>query len=101
MTGGPYFLPSTSIDFFTSVDFFNARRRKIARLFAVTHRPEFFSRYGFTPGPREAVAEKIERDCASCPKKRKCTLVATIAVVLPEREVLPVLNGATTALSAA
>ena len=29
-----------------------ARRRKITRLFAVTHRPEFFSRYGFTPGPR-------------------------------------------------
>ncbi len=40
-----------------------ARRRKIARLFAVTHRPEFFSRYGFTPGPRQIVPEKIERDC--------------------------------------
>ena len=40
-----------------------ARRRKIARLFAVTHRPEFFSRYGFTPGPRQMVPEKIERDC--------------------------------------
>jgi len=39
-----------------------ARRRKIARLFAVTHRPEFFSRYGFTPGPRQIVPEKIERD---------------------------------------
>ncbi len=35
-----------------------ARRRKIARLFAVTHRPEFFSRYGFTPGPRQAVPGK-------------------------------------------
>lgn len=78
-----------------------ARRRKIARLFAVTHRPEFFSRHGFTPGPREAVPEKIERDCTTCPKKRKCTLVATVAVVLPERDVLPVLNGASSALSAA
>jgi amino-acid N-acetyltransferase len=78
-----------------------ARRRKIARLLAVTHRPEFFSRHGFTPGPREAVPEKVERDCATCPKKRKCTLIATVAVVLPDREVLPVLNGASSALSAA
>ena len=75
-----------------------ARRRKIARLFAVTHRPEFFSRYGFTPGPRQAVPEKVERDCATCPKEKKCTLVATIAVVLPERDLLPVLNGAGKAL---
>jgi len=74
-----------------------ARRRKIARLFAVTHRPEFFSRYGFTPGPREVVPEKIARDCNTCPKARKCRLVATVAVVLPEREVLPILNGASDA----
>ncbi len=78
-----------------------ARRRKIARLFAVTHRPEFFSRYGFTPGPREVVPEKIERDCITCPKARKCRLIATVAVVSPERELLPVLNGASTALPAA
>jgi amino-acid N-acetyltransferase len=76
-----------------------ARRRKIARLFAVTHRPEFFSRYGFTPGPRKTVPEKIERDCVTCPKEHNCTLVATVAVVCPERDVLPILNGAGKALS--
>jgi amino-acid N-acetyltransferase len=76
-----------------------ARRRKIARLFAVTHRPEFFSRYGFTPGPRQTVPEKIERDCVTCPKEHNCTLVATVAVVCPERDVLPILNGAGKALS--
>lgn len=70
-----------------------ARRRKIARLFAVTHRPEFFSQYGFTPGPRQMVPEKIERDCAVCPKEHNCTLVATVAVVCPERDLLPVLSG--------
>jgi amino-acid N-acetyltransferase len=75
-----------------------ARRRKIVRLFAVTHRPEFFSRYGFTPGPRQSVPEKVERDCATCPKEKKCTLVATVAVILPERDLLPVLNGAGKAL---
>jgi len=76
-----------------------ARRRKIARLFAVTHRPDFFSRYGFTPGPRRIVPEKIERDCVTCPKEHNCTLVATVAVVCPERDLLPVLSGAGKALS--
>jgi len=78
-----------------------AGRRKIARLFAVTHRPEFFSRYGFVPGPRQAVPEKVERDCVGCPKERKCTLVATVAVVCPERDLLPVFNGSTKELSVA
>jgi amino-acid N-acetyltransferase len=76
-----------------------ARRRKIARLFAVTHRPEFFSRHGFTLGPRQIVPEKIERDCVACPKERKCNLIATVAVVSPERDLLPVLNGAVSRLS--
>jgi amino-acid N-acetyltransferase len=78
-----------------------ARRRKIARLFAVTHRPDFFSRYGFVPGPRQAVPEKVERDCVGCPKERKCTLVATVAVICPERELLPVLSGSRKELSVA
>ena len=76
-----------------------ARRRKIARLFAVTHRPEFFSRHGFTPGPRQMVPEKINRDCVTCPKARRCDLIATVAVVCPECQLLPVLNGAEKALS--
>ena len=78
-----------------------ARRRKIARLFAVTHRPDFFSRYGFTPGPRQSVPEKVERDCVGCPKERKCTLIATVATIIPEREVLRVLNGRAKELSVA
>ena len=76
-----------------------ARRRKIARLFAVTHRPDFFSRYGFTAGPRQMVQEKIERDCVTCPKEHNCNLIATVAVICPERDLLPVLNGAGKALS--
>ncbi len=77
-----------------------ARRRKIARLFAVTHRPDFFSVYGFTPGPRQMVPEKVERDCVTCPKQHNCTLVATVAVVCPERDLLAVVNGTEKALSA-
>src|SRR3984957_6884946 len=78
-----------------------ARRRKIAPLFAVTHRPEFFARYGFVPGPGQAVPEKVERDCVGCPKERKCTLVATVAVVCPERDLLPVFNRSANELSVA
>ncbi len=76
-----------------------ARRRKIARVFAVTHRPDVFSRHGFTPGPRQTVPEKIERDCGGCPKQRRCTLVAAVAVVCPERDVLPMVNGSENVLS--
>ena len=76
-----------------------ARRRKIARLFAVTHRSEFFSRYGFTSGARQIVPEKIERDCVTCPKEPKCKLIAAVRVVSPERDLLPVLSGTGKALS--
>jgi N-acetylglutamate synthase-like GNAT family acetyltransferase len=76
-----------------------ARRRKIACLFAVTHRPEFFSRYGFTTTSRQMLPEKIDRDCTGCAKEHSCTLVATVAVVCPERYVLPVINGVEEELS--
>lgn len=72
----------------------SARRRKIARLFAVTHAPEFFSRQGFATSTRWALPEKIARDCRGCPKASHCELVAVIATVCPERVTLPVLAAA-------
>jgi N-acetylglutamate synthase-like GNAT family acetyltransferase len=71
-----------------------ARRRKIARVFAVTHAPEFFARHGFTPAPRAALPEKLERDCARCPRAQTCRLVAVVAVLCPERLALPVVDAA-------
>ncbi len=68
-----------------------ARRRKIARLFAVTHKPEFFGQQGFVPTTRWALPEKLARDCRTCPKAPTCELVAVIATVCPERVALPVL----------
>lgn len=70
-----------------------ARKMKIARVFAVTHTPEFFLRYGFAASSRHALPEKIERDCCTCPKAGACRLTAVIATVIPERISLPVLNG--------
>jgi amino-acid N-acetyltransferase len=69
-----------------------ARRRKIARVFAVTHAPELFERHGFAASAREAVPEKIERDCNGCSKKKGCKLVTLVAVVCPDRVTLPVLT---------
>ena len=71
-----------------------ARRRKIARVFAVTHAPEFFNRQGFATSTRWALPEKLARDCCTCPKADHCQLVAVIATVCPERVTLPVLTAA-------
>jgi N-acetylglutamate synthase-like GNAT family acetyltransferase len=69
-----------------------ARRRGIARVFAVTHAPEFFERQGFAAGARQSLSEKIERDCRTCSQQRTCKLVAVIATVIPERVMLPILS---------
>jgi len=77
-----------------------ARRRKIARVFAVTHAPAFFNRQGFETFARQTLPEKLERDCRVCPKERTCRLVAVIATVCPERVGLPVLSADAKAASA-
>jgi N-acetylglutamate synthase-like GNAT family acetyltransferase len=69
-----------------------ARRRGIARVFAVTHAPKFFERQGFAAAARQSLTEKIERDCRSCSQQRTCKLVAVIATVIPERVMLPILS---------
>lgn len=69
-----------------------ARRRNIARVFAVTHAPDFFVRHGFGTSSRRALPEKIERDCRTCVKARRCRLTAVIAVVAAERDALPILD---------
>jgi amino-acid N-acetyltransferase len=69
-----------------------ARRRGIARVFAVTHAPKFFELQGFAAAARQSLTEKIERDCRSCPQQRACKLVAVIATVIPERVTMPILS---------
>ena len=69
-----------------------ARSRRIARVFAVTHAPQFFERQGFAAATRQSLTEKIERDCRACSQQRTCKLVAVIATVIPDRVVLPVLS---------
>jgi len=68
-----------------------ARRRGIARVFAVTHAPEFFLGQGFELSTRHALPEKIGRDCCACPKAPACQLVAVVATVCETRAALPIL----------
>lgn len=71
-----------------------AKRRRIARVFAVTHAPDFFGRQGFVVSKSamaEALPEKVARDCCGCPKAAGCNLVAVVATLIPERIALPVL----------
>jgi N-acetylglutamate synthase-like GNAT family acetyltransferase len=77
-----------------------ARQSGIARVFAVTHAPQFFERQGFVASSRKFLTEKIERDCCTCAKRRSCKLVAVIATVLPERIMLPILGDSATPMSA-
>jgi N-acetylglutamate synthase-like GNAT family acetyltransferase len=72
-----------------------ARRRGIARVFAVTHAPQFFERQGFATAARPSLSEKIERDCRTCSQQRTCKLVAVIATVIPERVTMPILSDTT------
>ncbi len=70
-----------------------AKRRRIARVFAVTHAPEFFERLGFARTERQAITEKVERDCRTCPKQASCALTALVFTVLPGRAaVLPIVG---------
>jgi N-acetylglutamate synthase-like GNAT family acetyltransferase len=62
-----------------------AKRRKIARVFAVTHVAGLFQDHGFGAATRQELPEKIARDCSGCPKARNCELVTLVAVVCPER----------------
>ncbi|MGD0542827.1 MAG: GNAT family N-acetyltransferase [Candidatus Acidiferrales bacterium] len=78
-----------------------ARKRNIARVFAVTHAPEFFERQGFVASSRNLLTEKFDRDCRACPKRRSCKLIAVTATLLPDRVILPILDEPATPLSAA
>jgi amino-acid N-acetyltransferase len=78
-----------------------ARRRGVARVFAVTHAPDFFVQQGFEPMSRHALTEKVERDCHACPKRRSCQLIAVVATLIPERVALPILGDSASPISAA
>ncbi|MFW6158366.1 MAG: N-acetyltransferase [Planctomycetota bacterium] len=53
-----------------------ARELGIARVFALTYRPEFFGRLGFRPVDKAELPHKVWADCVKCPKFPDCDEVA-------------------------
>ncbi len=48
----------------------------LARVFALTRKPEFFLRLGFVPAEKEQFPEKVWADCARCPRQNCCDEIA-------------------------
>ncbi|MEX2572379.1 MAG: N-acetyltransferase [Gemmatimonadota bacterium] len=53
-----------------------ARGLNVATVFALTLRPEFFERNGFSRVPREMFPLKVWADCRNCPKLHACDEIA-------------------------
>ena len=53
-----------------------ARDHGLARVFALTRKPEFFLRLGFVPAEKEQFPEKVWADCARCPRQNCCDEIA-------------------------
>ncbi|MFW6133163.1 MAG: N-acetyltransferase, partial [Planctomycetota bacterium] len=56
----------------------DARLLGVQKLFALTYEPEFFERMGFTRMDRDALPEKIWRECIACPKVDACDEIAML-----------------------
>jgi amino-acid N-acetyltransferase len=68
-------------------------RRRIARVFAVTHSRELFLHAGFILSRRDEIPEKMERDCRHCSKEYSCALVTVTANIMQDTEAFPILHG--------
>jgi len=54
----------------------DARELGVGKVFALTLRPDFFGRLGFSEVPREEFPLKVWADCRSCPKLHACDEIA-------------------------
>jgi len=55
-----------------------ARSLGIARIYALTYRPEFFEGVGFSKVPKETLPHKVWGDCLKCPQFPNCDEDAVI-----------------------
>jgi amino-acid N-acetyltransferase len=56
----------------------DASTLNLARVFALTRKPDFFLRLGFQLTHIEQLPRKVKRDCVFCPKFHSCDEVAVI-----------------------
>ncbi len=61
-----------------------SERHQVTGVCLFTRIPEFFSHMGFSVSAREAIPDKLYKDCCSCPKLLCCDEVAMVRGSLPE-----------------
>ncbi len=49
-----------------------AKEMSLIKVFVLTRKPEFFKQLDFQPGDKDALPEKVMKDCDICPKKDCC-----------------------------
>lgn len=59
------------------------RRLGVKRLFALTYKPAFFQKLGFTPVTKEDLPHKVWKECINCPKFPHCDETAMILDLTP------------------
>ncbi|GAB4294549.1 MAG: N-acetyltransferase [Desulfuromonadia bacterium] len=55
-----------------------ARALGLKRLFCLTYKPDFFSRFGFTVVDKSHLPHKVWGDCIKCPKFPDCDEIAMV-----------------------
>jgi amino-acid N-acetyltransferase len=60
-----------------------ARRLKLARVFALTREARFFEKLGFRDVPKETLPHKVWTDCIQCPMQTNCDEVAMVIDLAP------------------
>ncbi|HEY1271784.1 MAG TPA: N-acetyltransferase [Terriglobales bacterium] len=66
-----------------------ARKHRVTAVCLFTRIPEFFARLGFEAVMREAIPDKLYKDCCVCPKLHCCDEVAMVRGPLPRVTILP------------
>lgn len=61
-----------------------SERHQVTGVCLFTRIPKFFSHLGFSVSAREALPDKLYKDCCSCPKLLCCDEVAMVRGSLPE-----------------
>jgi len=61
-----------------------ARRMGLKRIFALTYKPEFFRRFGFSVVDKAELPQKVWGDCVKCPKFPQCDETAVSLLLTSE-----------------
>lgn len=65
-----------------------AQRHSVTCVCLFTRTPDFFARVGFSVASREALPDKIYKDCVHCPKLTDCDEIAMVSGRIPEYQPL-------------